>query len=184
MTVAERQAENAKNKAISKVTGFSKKQPVGFDPDSILDKDDVIIMPAQMPEVFKQIFGVDADGNDVYAEFIVVDVEHPGKETRAINFFPSSLTKNIWPAEKNEDGEVELKEGGPLNPKGSAVDLFKSYQGKTGPNGETDTQLGMEALLKKRIKVSDKQSIDVQVYRKGKRLNELKKVGLFTYDAE
>ena len=71
-----------------------------------------------------------------------------------------------------------------MNPKGSAVDLFKSYQGKTGPNGETDTQLGMEALLKKRIKVSDKQSIDVQVYRKGKRLNELKKVGLFTYDAE
>lgn len=182
MTVIEKVAENAKNKNIVEVTGFTKSQPTGFDADSILQKDDVIVMPATMPKVFKQKFGEDIYGNEVYAEFIVVDVEHEGKATRALNFFPSSFTKNIWPSKKNEDGDVELLAGGPLNPKGTAVDLYKSFQGKVGENGETDMQLGMQALLGKRIRISSQEQIDIQVFRNGKRVNELKKTNLFTYD--
>lgn len=183
MTTAERVAENSKNKQISaSATGFTKSMPVGFDTDSILGAGDVIVMPATMPQVYRQIFGVDDNGEDIYAEFIVVDVEHEGKPTRAINFFPSSLTKNIWESKKNEDGEVERTEGGPLNPKGTAVDLYTSVQGKTGPNGETDTALGMQLLLNKKIKISDAKQIDTQVFRNGKRVNALKKTNLFTYD--
>lgn len=184
MTVEERIAENSKNKAIEEVTGFSKKQPVGFETDSILDAGDVIVMPATMPKVFKQVFGQNEDGEDIYAEFIVVNVEHPGKATRAINFFPSSLTKNIWPAEKDDDGDVVLVGNGPLNPKGTAVDLFKSFQGQTGSSGETDTQLGVNALLNKRIAIPSKEMIDTQVFRKGKRINELRKTGLLTYNVQ
>lgn len=182
MTVIEKVAENAKNKNISEVTGFTKSQPTGFDADSILQKDDVIAMPATMPKVYKQKFGEDAQGNEIYAEFIVVDVEHEGKATRALNLFPSSFTKNIWPSKKNEDGDVELVGGAPLNPKGTAVDLYKSFQGKVGENGETDMQLGMNALLGKKIKINGQEQIDIQVFRNGKRVNELKKTNLFTYD--
>lgn len=182
MTIVEKAAENAKNKNIQPTSGFSKSQPTGFDSDSILQKDDVVIMPTTMPTVYKQKFGEDAEGNDIFAEFIVVDVEHEGKPTRAINLFPSSFTKNIWPSKKNADGEIELVEGGPLNPKGTAVDLYKSVQGTVGSNGETDMQLGVEKLLGKKIKVSGQEQIDVQVFRNGKRVNSLKKTNLFTYD--
>lgn len=182
MTVAEKQQENAKNAKISKVEGFTKSQPTGFDTDAILDKDDVIVMPSQLPEVFKQVFGKDADGNDIYAEFIVVDVEHPGKATRAVNFFPSSLTKNIWVSKKDEDGDIVLADNRPLNPKGTAVELYTSFQGKKGPNGETDMQLGMEALLSKKIKISDRIAVDVEAFVNGKRAGKLKKSYVLTYD--
>ena len=182
MTVAEKQQENAKNAKISKVEGFSKKQPTGFDTDAILDKDDVIVMPKKLPEVFRQVFGKDADGNDVFAEFIVVDVEHPGKATRAINFFPSSLTKNIWASKKNEDGEIELVTGRPMNPQGTAVEAYSAKQGEVGPNGETDVELGMRELLGKKVHVANAEQIDIQVFRKGKRVNQLKKTNLFTYN--
>jgi hydroxymethylpyrimidine pyrophosphatase-like HAD family hydrolase len=84
-----------------------------------------------MPEVFQQVFGKDESGNDIYGEFIVVDVENPSKATRAINFFPSCMTKNIWESEM-VDGEVELVDnGGPLNPKGTAVEFLAKYYGVT-----------------------------------------------------
>lgn len=182
MTVAERQTENAMNKAISTTTGFSKKQPTGFDTDAILDKDDVIVMPKKLPEVFRQVFGKDSDGYDIYAEFIVVEVEHPGKATRAVNFFPSSLTKNIWASKKDEDGDIVLADNRPMNPKGTAVDKYVSFQGQTGPNGETDMQLGIEALLDKKIKISDRVAVDVEAFVNGKRAGKLKKSYLLTYD--
>lgn len=182
MTVVEKVQENKKNKNISEATGFTKSQPTGFDADSILQKGDVIVFPTEMPQIYKQIFGEDADGDDIYAEFIVVDVEHPGKATRAINFFPSSLTKNIWASAKNADGEIELVENRPLNPKGTAVAAYVAKQGETGPNGETDMELGMRELLGKKVTVADAQQIDVQVFRNGKRVNQLKKTNLFTYN--
>ena len=182
MTVQEKVQENSKNKNISKSTGFTKSQPTGFDADSILQKDDVIVFPTTMPEVYKQIFGEDADGNDIYAEFIVVDVEHPGKATRAINFFPSSLTKNIWASKKNEDGEIELVTGRPMNPKGTAVEAYSAKQGEVGPNGETDVELGMRELLGKKVHIANAEQIDIQVFRNGKRVNQLKKTNLFTYN--
>ena len=182
MTVVEKQAENAKNKQIKKSTGFTKSQPTGFDTDSILGDGDIIVMPATMPEVFQQVFGQDEEGKDIYGEFIVVDVENPNKATRAINYFPSCNTKNIWEAEM-VDGEVELVDnGGPLNPKGTAVDLYTSFQGKTGPNGETDVELGVQALLGKRINVKLDRKVKVQVYKNGKRQNRLKDTQVLRYD--
>lgn len=182
MTVVEKQAENQKNKNISKANGWTKSQPTGFDVDSILQKDDVIIFPENMPEVFKQIFGEDENGDEIYSEFIIVEVEHQGKATRAINFFPSMLTKNIWASKKNDEGEIELVENRPLNPKGTAVDAYTAKQGNVGPNGETDVELGMRELLGKKVQVTDAEQIDVQVFRNGKRVNQLKKTNLFTYN--
>lgn len=182
MTVQEKVQENKKNKNISESTGFTKSQPTGFDADSILQKDDVIVFPTEMPTVYKQVFGEDENGDDIYSEFIIVEVEHPGKPNRAINFFPSSLTKNIWASKKNEDGEIELVDNRPLNPKGTAVDAYASVQGEVGPNGETDVELGMRKLLGTRVHVANAEQIDIQVFRNGKRVNQLKKTNLFTYN--
>lgn len=182
MTVVEKVAENGKNKNIQSVTGFSKAQPQGFDTDSILGVGDIVEMPATMPQVYQQKFGVDADGKPVYGEFIVVNVKHEGKADRAINFFPSSLTKNIWPSQKNADGEVELVDGRPMQPKGTAVDVYTSVQGTVGAAGETDMQLGVNKLLGKNIHVADAVEVDVQVFRNGKRTNALKKSKVFTYN--
>jgi hypothetical protein len=182
MTVVEKIAENGKNKNIKGVTGFSKSMPQGFDTDSILAVGDVVEMPAAMPQVYQQKFGEDADGNPIYGEFIVVNVKHEGKTDRAINFFPSSLTKNIWPSQKNENGEIELVDGRPMQPKGTAVDMYTSVQGTVGAAGETDMQLGVNKLLGKNIHVADAVEVDVQVFRNGKRTNALKKSKVFTYN--
>ena len=182
MTVVEKQQENAKNKNIKKVNSFSKTMPTGFDTESILGDGDVIIMPTTMPEVFSQKFGENEKGEDITGEFIVVDVENAGKPTRAINFFPSALTKNIWESQMVE-GEVELVDnGGPLNPKGTAVELYTSVQGNTGANGETDVQLGVEKLLGKKIAVKLERKVKIQVYKEGKRVNRLKDTNLFNYN--
>jgi hypothetical protein len=182
MTVVEKVAENGKNKNIKGVTGFSKSMPQGFDTDSILGVGDIVEIPTAMPQVYQQKFGEDADGNPVYGEFIVVNVKHEGKADRAINFFPSSLTKNIWPSQKNDDGEIELVDGRPMQPKGTAVDLYTSVQGTVGAAGETDMQLGVNKLLGKNIHVADAVEVDVQVFRNGKRTNALKKSKVFTYN--
>ena len=182
MTIAEKVLENGKNVNVQSVNGFSKAQPTGFDADGILAVGDVIHMPAEMPQVYSQKFGEDAEGKPVTGEFIVVNVSHPGKADRAINFFPSSLTKNVWASRKNEDGTIELAENRPLNPKGTAVDIYTAEQGKVGPNGETDMQLGTMALLGKNITVADAVEVDVQVFRNGKRQNALKKSKVFTYN--
>lgn len=182
MTVVEKIAENGKNKNVQVVTGFSKRQPQGFDADSILGEGDIVEIPSVMPQVYQQKFGEDANGEPVYGEFIVVNVRHEGKADRAINFFPSSLTKNIWPSQKNASGEIELVDGRPMQPKGSAVELYTSVQGQTGPGGESDVQLGVNKLLGKNIHVADAVEVDVQVFRNGKRTNALKKSKVFTYN--
>jgi hypothetical protein len=69
-----------------------------------------------------------------------------------------------------------------LNPKGTAVELYTSFQGKTGNNGETDVQLGVEALLGKRINVKLDRKVKVQVYKDGKRVNRLKDTQLLNYN--
>lgn len=183
MTVAEREQENLKDGNIKpSEEGFTKTMPVGFDSDSILDLDDVIEFPTVLPKVYKREFGKDAQGKPIFGEFIVINVKHEGKADRAINFYPTSFSKNIWPAKKNEAGEVELDApNGPLNPKGTAIDLYLSFKGKS-ENGKTDVQLGMEAMLGKKVKISQKQEINTQVYRNGKRENALRKTNLLTFD--
>lgn len=188
MKMQERIAENAKNSAISAVSGFSKSQPQGLDTDGVLQEGDIILMPATLPEVFKQTFGMRTNPTtgqpeENYGEFIVVDVQGKDGEIRAINFFPSSLTKNIWPAKKEADGTVvTITENGPMNPKGAAVDIYKAEQGKTGPNGETDMELGVRALLGKKIEVSSKTPVEVQRWRNGATVNEIRTTNLFEYN--
>ena len=186
MNVQERIADNAKNARISEVVGFSKSQPQGFDTDGILDVGDIIVFPATMPKVMKQVFGMrrNAAGEpeENYAEFIVVEVVNAKGESRGINFFPSSLTKNIWPAKKEADGKVvNKKDNGPMNPKGSAVDLYKSVAGQ-GTDEKTDMQLGMELLLGKKVKVENKIPVDAQRWRNGQTVNELRTTNLFEYN--
>ena len=186
MNVQERIAENARNANISTVATFSKSQPQGFDTDGILDAGDTIIFPATMPEIKKQVFGMrrNASGQPEqnYAEFIVVEVINAKGESRGVNFFPSSLTKNVWPAKKEADGKVTtITENGPMNPKGTAVDLYKSVAGK-GTDDKTDMQLGMELLLGKRVKVDSKVPVEVQRWRNGETVNELRTTNLFEYN--
>ena len=186
MNVQERIADNAKNANISEVTTFSKSQPQGFDTDGILDEGDIINFPATMPKIMKQVFGMrrNAAGQPEqnFAEFIVVEVVNTKGESRGINFFPSSLTKNVWPAVKNADGTVvTITEKGPSNPKGTAVDLYKSVAGK-GTDEKTDMQLGMELLLGKKVKVENKIPVEVQRWRGGNVVNELRTTNLFEYN--
>lgn len=187
MKLQERIAENAKNSAITVVGVFSKSMPAGIDTDGVLAEGDIILMPATLPEVCKQTFGsrinpTTGEPEENYGEFIVVEVQGPDGEVRAINFFPSSLTKNIWPAKKEADGTVTtITENGPMNPKGSAVDLYKSFQGKT-EEGKTDMQLGVEALLGKKIRVASKVPVEVQRWRNGATVNEIRTTNLFEYE--
>ena len=193
MTVDERIAQNGKNKDIEVAPngGFGKSMPQKFDADGVLEVGDILHIPNPLPTVYRRKFGVNADGKPSYGEFITINVSHPvnpalgvttAKADRAIDFFPSSLTKNIWRAQKNEQGEVEtITEGGPLNPKGTAVDLYLGFQGQ-GTDTITDTQLGMNALAGKDIKVTAKTPFDVQAWKNGSPVNSIRKTAQFTYD--
>ena len=62
-----------------------------------------------------------------------------------------------------------------------AVDLYKSVAGK-GTDEKTDMQLGMELLLGKKVKVENKIPVDVQRWRNGGTVNELRTTNLFEYN--
>lgn len=192
MTIEQRIKENSLNTAISPAKGgqFEKSMPRGFDMDAQLQKDDVIIMPAEMPKVYRQEFGERTNRNTgkvekQFAEFIVVNVRNKDGVLRAINFFPSSFTKSIWRAHKEGDTVVSDTAGGPLTPKGTAVDLFRSFKGQ-GDDKKSDVQLGMEALLGKEITISEAEQYDTQrwgnVNGENQRINELRPAWLYTYD--
>lgn len=183
MTVQERIADNAKRNAgkISEVNVFGKSMPPGFDTDGVLNDGDIIEMPTTIDKVFKRIFGKNSDGSDNYGEYIVVNVVDKDGKPRAVDFYPSSLMKNIWKAEKRGEIVETILEGGPLNPKGTAVEAFTAFRGK-GTEEKTDTQLGVEALLGKKIKVSEVAKIDTQVWRNGAAINSTRKQRLFNYD--
>ena len=193
MTVEERIALNAKNKDIEDAPNgsFGKSMPPKFDADSVLEVGDVIQIPNPLPKVQRRKFGVNAAGEVSYGEFITVNVQHPvnaalgitvAKPDRAVDFFPSSFTKNIWRVKKNEQGEVEtITEGGPLNPLGTATAMFLSFQGQ-GTETMTDTQMGMNALAGQSIKVTAKVNHDSQAWRNGVPVNSLRKTAQFTYD--
>lgn len=187
MTVEQKIAENAKNADITTAaSGFTKTQPTPFNPDELLKKGDKIHMPATPADikVFTQFFGKadPATGDRNKAEFIVVDVEAVDGSHRAINWFPTSLTKNIWPAQKDASGKVvPAGDGRPVQPKGTAVDLYKSFQGQN-KDGKTDVQLGVEALCGHVINITDVTPMDTQKWRNGVAVDEIKSTNLFQYD--
>ena len=186
MNVKERISENAKNATVSEATAVAKWLPQGFVTVGILYAGDTIIFPDTMPTINKQVFGMrrNAAGQPEqnYAEFIVVEVKNAKGESRGVNFFPSSLTKNVWPAKKEADGKVvTITENGPMNPNRSAVDPYKSVARK-GTDEKTDMQLGMELLLGKKVKVENKTPVEVQRWRNGETVNELRTTNLFEYN--
>lgn len=172
MTVAEKQAENAKNSNISPVTTFSKGMPPQFDGDSILQVGDKIVIPENMPQVYEQKFGENT------AEFIVVELVRKDGTKTAFNFFPSSLSKTIFPAEK-VDGVVKLKL--PVDhPDGDVVNHYMSFRGK-GTEEQSDVQMAMESMLGWVIEIADDKTIPTQKWVKGVAVNELKDVHKYTY---
>lgn len=177
MNLPNLKAANAKNKDIKYISAFGKSMPAGFDADGILQEGDIIVMPLVIAPntVGSQTFGTNN------AEFLEVEVER-GAEKVGINFFPLSMVKNFWPAVKNADGSVEtITAGGPVNPDGTAVNVFKSFQGK-GDDITTDTQLGVNALLGKRIKVTLKQEVTVQKWRNGAPIDDTKVQKCWNYN--
>lgn len=175
MNVEQLAAANAANKKIQPVAGFSKNMPVGFDPESMLQDGDIIVFPEAMPQVFQQTFGENV------GEFILVKVIRADKEI-GFNFFPLSMLKNYWPAVKDENGVVTtITTNGPVNPKGTAVELFVAQRGK-GSDSVTDTELGVQALLAKKVKVSKQQDVAVQKWAAGSPINELKNSTVWDYN--
>lgn len=172
MTVAEKISDNLKNANITETTSFSKGMPPTFDGDSMLAVGDKIVMPANIDKVYSQKFGTS------HAEFIVVKlVKANGTET-AFNFFPSSLSKTIFPAEE-VNGQVKLKLP-VMHPKGDVVDNYLSFRGKT-QDGKNDVQLAMESMLNWTIEITDDLVVKTQKWVNGSAVNELKDTHVFTY---
>jgi hypothetical protein len=172
MTVAERIAENAKNSNIQEVTTFSKGMPPQFDGDSMLAEGDKIVMPTQMPKVYQQVFGNNK------AEFIVVELIKKDGTKTSFNFFPSSLSKTIFPAEM-VDGVVKLKLP-VVHPKGDVVDHYLSFRGKS-KGDKNDVQLAMESMLGWTIEITGDTVFKTQKWANGVALNELRDTHAFTY---
>lgn len=175
MKTIERELANSQNANIlaGDAATFANMIPAGIDTDSILEIGDVIVIPAVF-KVKQQIF------NEKTYEFIVASVINTAGQVRAINFFPTTLVKRLFPAVM-QDGQVKVQQ--PTCPKGTAVDLFTSFRCKTGDNGETDLQLAMTALqAEKYIKITDKTTIQTRRYDQGTPLNELRDVAWLTYD--
>jgi hypothetical protein len=194
MTIEQRIHENSLNTAISTVEAgqFQKSQPRGFDMDAQLSKGDTLIFPSEMPKIYRQDFGERVNRNTgktekQFAEFIVINVRDKDGNMRAINFFPSSLTRSIWKAKKEGDNVVPDNAGGPLSPKGTAVELFRKFKGQ-GDDKKTDVQLGMEALLGKEVYINNAEQVNTQRWGQvngvNTRLNELRPAWLYTYDLE
>lgn len=174
MNVEELTAQNAKNANIEKVDAFTKAMPAIFDPDGVLKDGDIIVLPEAMPQIYNQKFGENS-----FAQFIVVKIKR-GDEEIGFNFFPLSLLRATWPAEM-KDGQVVSIPGGPRFPMGTAVELFSTARNH-GTKEKSDTQLGVEALLGKKLKVTLQQEVKVQRWRDGQRINELRDSKVWNYD--
>lgn len=175
MTVEERVAANSKNADITSVSMFGKSMPVPFDTEGQLKEGDVLEFPMTL-HVYQQKFG------NNFGEFIVVKIAGADGQERSMNFFPSSFTRNFWPAKMREDKTVQtILDNGPITPKGSAVEFYLSFRGK-GTAEKTDIQLAMEALMGKKIKVSAVSPIDVQAWRNGKPVDSIRHTQVPTYD--
>ena len=175
MTVDERVIANSKNANIESVSAFGKSMPSPFDSEAQLRVGDVLEIPSVL-QVYQQKFG------NNFGEFIVVKIIGADGVERSMNFFPSSLTRNFWPATKDAAGTVQtVLENGPLNPKGSAVEFFLSFRGK-GNDAKSDTQVAMEALMGKKIKISALSPVDVQAWRNGNPTNSIRHTQVPTYD--
>ena len=177
MTLAERRAENAKNTNISAAANFGKKLPEEFGGD-ILRKGDVITLPSEYifsgnnANVFTQTFG------NSEAQFVLATLTRDGQDS-TINFFPSSMTKNIFVSEMVGE-KVQLKMP-VLRPLGTAVEKIFSFRGK-GTEEKTDFHMAMEAIAGSKIHVAEDTVVKTQKWTDGVAQNALKDTHVYTYD--
>lgn len=172
MTVAEKIQENAKNSNITEVQSFSKNLPPQFDGDSMLQKGDKIVMPTTMPKIYSQIFGTNS------AEFMVVELIKADGSRTAFNFFPSSLSKTIFPAEM-VNGVAKLKLP-VMHPKGDVCNHYLSFRGKKDGD-KSEVQQAIESMLGWTIEITGDDVVKTQKWANGVALNELKDTHVFTY---
>ncbi len=184
MTLEERREENSKLKGIDVASKFQKSLPEEFGGD-ILRKGDVITLPKEYifndkvkGNVFTQEFGKNANGEPITAEFILATLTRNGVDS-TINFFPSSMIKNIFVSEMVND-EVQLKMP-VLRPLGSAVEKIFSFRGK-GTTEKTDFQMAVESLAGAKIHISEDTVVKTQKWKGGKAQNALKDTHVYTYD--
>lgn len=178
MTVNERVNSFAGNAAYKVADGFSKSIPMPFEANG-LEVGDVITLPKDYSgKIFTQII----NGNE--AQFVVAEVIKVDGTKSSMNFYPSSLTKSIFPAEMSEDGNVKLKLP-VLNPLGQVVSDYLSFRGK-GDDNQSDVAKAMNSFKGKSIKITNRTEIPVQKIGNdaGKivRYNELRNTFQYTYD--
>lgn len=177
MTLVERRAENAENRNISPAASFGKKLPEEFG-GYILRKGDVITLPSEYifdgddANVFTQTFG------NHEAQFVLVTLTRDGVDS-TINFFPSSMIKNIFQSEM-VNGRVQLKLP-VLRPLGTVVEYLFSFRGK-GTEEKTDFHIAMEAIAGAKIKISEDTIVKTQKWTDGVALNALKDTHVYTFD--
>lgn len=172
MTVEERIEQHASDANVKAVASFGKSMPPAFDPDGMLKEGDTFTVES-LDKIYSRVFGTTT------AEFIPVKVIHADGTESSFDFYPSMLSKTIFPAEM-VNGEAKLKLP-VLHPKGTIVDKYLSFRGK-GTEEKTDVQLAMESLVGVTIKVTGDTIVKTQKWVNGKAINELKDTHVFTYD--
>lgn len=172
MDIKAKEGMNAQNPAIRKVAGFTSVLPDEFQAG--FEQGDTIVLPKTMGTVYEQKFGTHA------AQFMVVEVRHANGSKEAINWFPASMVKAIFPVEVDGSGNV-IKTLRPIYHVGTAVDMMKACRGRGAENGTTDLQLAVNSFLGHEILVEKVDIISTEKWKDGERTGESKETRIYTY---
>ena len=138
-------------------TAFTSAMRAPFDPSSQLDVGDVLHFPKTIDA---EHFGTQSFRGKNY-EFLVISVTKANGTETAINWFPTTFTKNVFEYKLNANGYAEFT--GTVYPaNGTAVDAFLAERGNSDFNSEdkivkSDTQKGVEHLLGKDVKITKRE---------------------------
>ena len=157
MTVIERINANKADGAIKMgLTVFTAGMKPVFDGGAALNEGDILIFPT-LEEMKTRIGARTFNGNDY--EFMVIDVKAPDGTTRAINWFPTTFQNPLFVWDKDSEGNI-YRTSDVLYPEGEAVTTFLSARDKhevdEEGNEKSNTQIGVELLAGKKVKVSSK----------------------------
>jgi hypothetical protein len=160
---------------------FSGNFPTPFDESGILEVGDVLNFPDNYTgKIFQHNFHTtDRDGKPVLRDFVVIEVTNETKEPRAIEFYPTSLFKNVWKASIDETSKMVTTdlEAGPVHPSGTLVELAETF--RTQQDGMNKF---MDNIKGKKVKISAKDVYPTQRWRKGQPVNEIRKSSVCRYD--
>ena len=172
MDIKAKEGMNAQNENMHPVKGFSLTLPDEFQAG--FEMGDTIVLPKVMGTVFEQKFGEKGR-----AQYMVVEVRHANGSKEAINWFPASMLKSIFPVEV-ENGMV-TKTLRPIHHVGSAVDMMKACRGRGAENGTTDLQLAVNGFLGHEILVEKVDIVPTEKWKNGVRTGEPKDTRVYTY---